>query len=173
MPELPEVEALSRNLRREAVGAVIRKAEVLLLRAIRPHSPDDFSRAVGRRIEGVTRRGKNVLIELSGGLALRAHMGMTGDLFVIPDARLRSASTRVIFLLKDGRGLVFEDARTLGCMNIHEVSDLPKVLKHLGVEPLIKTFTPELLIEMATRSKQPAKLFLMDQSRIAGIGNIY
>jgi formamidopyrimidine-DNA glycosylase len=98
---------------------------------------------------------------------------MTGNLFVVPDARLHSERVRVSFALQDGRGLVFEDTRALGVINLHRTEDLDRVLSNIGIDPLTRAFTPEWLVQAASASKQPAKLFLMDQSIIAGVGNIY
>jgi formamidopyrimidine-DNA glycosylase len=93
---------------------------------------------------------------------------MTGNLEVIPDARFRSASTRAVFEFTDGRALVFNDPRALGKLWIGE-----ERLGELGLEPLDASFTQEAFENLARRSKQPAKLFLLDQRHVAGIGNIY
>jgi formamidopyrimidine-DNA glycosylase len=173
MPELPEVEAVCRKLRREAVGAVIGEAHVLRPRMTHPQHPSEFTRTAGHTITNVERRGKNILVHLSGGVALWFHLRMSGNLFVIPDARFHSARVRAYFRLEDGRGLVFEDSRALGRMTLHADAELDLLLKDVGMEPLSKAFTVDALAEMARHSKKPAKLFLMDQTRIAGIGNIY
>jgi len=173
MPELPEVEAVCRKLRKEAVGGVIAEVEVLRLRSVHPQSPDALEQAVGRSIRAVERRGKNILLHLSGGYTLRVHLRMTGNLFVIPDARFYSARVRVNFRFRDGRGLVFEDFRALGSVTIHEQVELDKLLKKIGIEPLSTEFTVARLLEMAKKSNKPAKIFLMDQQHIAGIGNMY
>jgi formamidopyrimidine-DNA glycosylase len=173
MPELPEVEAVCRKLRKEAVGGVIAQVEVLRLRSVHPQSPETLEQAVGQSICAVERRGKNILLRLSGGYTLRVHLRMTGNLFVIPDARFYSARVRVYFRFRDGRGLVFEDFRALGSVTIHEQVELDKLLKKIGIEPLSKEFTIAKLLEMAKRSSKPAKIFLMDQQHIAGIGNMY
>jgi formamidopyrimidine-DNA glycosylase len=173
MPELPEVEAVCRKLRGDAVGAVIERVSVYRARTTHPQHPSELERAAGRRIDSVERRGKNILIHLSGGLVLRVHLRMTGDLFVVPDARLHAERVRVCFTLTDGRGLVFEDTRALGVINLHLSKDLDEILAGVGIEPLTRAFTPEWLITAARASKQPAKLFLMDQRIIAGVGNMY
>ncbi len=173
MPELPEVEAVCRKLRREAVGGVIAEVHVLRPGSVKPQRPEELDRAVGQGVVRVERRGKNILLHLSGGDFLRVHLRMTGNLFVIPDARLYSARVRVYFMLKDGRGLVFEDFRALGRVTIHAEAALDRLLKNVGIEPLTKAFTAAKLQEMAKRSKKPAKIFLMDQQHIAGIGNMY
>jgi formamidopyrimidine-DNA glycosylase len=173
VPELPEVEAVCRKLRRDAVGAPIERVIVYRARSTHPQHPSELERAAGQRIKSVERRGKNILIHLSGGFVLRVHLRMTGNLFVVPDARLHSERVRVSFALQDGRGLVFEDTRALGVINLHRTEDLDRVLSNIGIDPLTRAFTPEWLVQAASASKQPAKLFLMDQSIIAGVGNIY
>jgi formamidopyrimidine-DNA glycosylase len=173
MPELPEVEAVCRKLRRDAVGAVIEGVHVFRARTSHPQHPSELERAAGHRIDSVERRGKNILVHLSGGLVLRVHLRMTGNLFVVPNARLHSDRVRVCFSLRDGRGLVFEDTRALGVVNLHLTGELDKLLTGVGIEPLTRAFTAEWLVTAAAASKQPAKLFLMDQSNIAGVGNMY
>jgi formamidopyrimidine-DNA glycosylase len=174
MPELPEVEAVCRKLRPEIVGQRIRAAAVLRPGITRPQSPDEVAATVrGRRIEGIERRAKNILIRLSGATYIRVHLRMTGNLYVIPDVRLRPAATRVYFELDRHRALIFEDTRALGSVHVHPQPEITRILKKLGPEPLSKAFTAEWLGEAARGSKKPAKLFLMDQARIAGLGNIY
>jgi len=99
---------------------------------------------------------------------------MSGNLFVISDWRLHTSRARVVFELHDGSGLVYEDARALGKVDLVPTKKFFEQLDStLGPEPLEDTFTTELFVEMARRSRQPAKLFLMDQRRVAGLGNIY
>ncbi len=173
MPELPEVEAVCRKLRKEASGAVIAQAVVLRPGSVKPQNPADLDGAAGKSILRIERRGKNILLHLTSGLVLRVHLRMTGNLFVIPDARLLSAKVRVYFRFNDGRGLVFEDTRALGRVNFYAESELDGVLAKIGIEPLSKPFTAAKLQAMAKASRKPAKLFLMDQEHIAGIGNMY
>ena len=170
MPELPEVEAVCRKLRKEAIGATIAAAHIERRRITSPQDPAEVERRLaGRTIERVGRRGKNILIGLSGGLTARVHLRMTGDLCVIPVGRLRPASASSWFELADGRTLVFEDTRGLGTLTVHAGD----ALEGIGPEPLSRQFTAEALIRSAAGSRQPAKVFLMDQRRIAGLGNIY
>ena len=170
MPELPEVEAVCRKLRKQASGATLVAAHIDRRRITAPQDPSDVeSQLSGRTIERVDRRGKNILLSFSGGLTVRVHLRMTGNLYVIPDFRLRAARASAWFEFADGRGLLFEDARGLGTLVICDRSALEK----LGPEPLSRKFTAEALILSAAESRQPAKLFLMDQRRIAGLGNIY
>jgi formamidopyrimidine-DNA glycosylase len=173
MPELPEVEAIVRRLRPEVTGAAIARVEVMRARTVLPQKPATVTAAAGKKIEAIERCGKNIVIRLSSGAALRIHLRMTGVLRVIPDACLYTDSVRVLFTLKDGRGVVFEDRRILGTVHFHNQAEIDEKLDKLGVEPVTRGFTAKYLIEAARRSKRPIKVFLMDQKIIAGLGNIY
>ncbi len=168
MPELPEVEAICRKLRRDALGSTIVRARMLRRRSRRLER-----RAAGQRIEEIERRGKNVLLHLGDSAVIRAHLRMTGNLYVIPDVRLRPVATRAYFELEGGRAIVFDDPRALGVVELLGPRDLEALLAELGPEPLSGDFTEELFIQSAQRSRKPAKLYLMDQACIAGLGNIY
>ena len=173
MPELPEVEAICARLRLEIAGARISAVDVLRSGATRPQSPAVLELAAGRRILSVERRAKNVVLRLSGGWAIRIHLRMTGDLCVLPDIRVMPATARVVFRLGAKRGLVFDDPRALGRVHLHRTEELDRLLAALGPEPLGSGFTAACLAGIARSSRQPAKLFLLDQTRIAGLGNIY
>jgi formamidopyrimidine-DNA glycosylase len=168
MPELPEVEAVCRKLRASVVCARIRSVTVW-----RCATPEVAELSSGRKITGVERRAKHILIRLSGGNTLHVHLRMTGNLFAIPDARLHSATARAVFHLQGGAGIVYEDPRALGRIEVARTADLDASLADLGPEPLGAEFTPDAFVTLARQSQQPAKLFLMDQRRIAGLGNIY
>src|SRR4051812_27969351 len=121
MPELPEVEAVCRKLRKQAAGAKIVSARIQRLRITAPQDPAEVeARLKGRCIESIERRGKNILIVLSGGVTMRVHLRMTGNLYVIPDWRLRVVTANAWFALDDGRGLLFEDTRGLGTLTLHQ-----------------------------------------------------
>jgi formamidopyrimidine-DNA glycosylase len=197
MPELPEVETIRRQLEPELVGRRIERAEVLDERLSRPEPPSAVERAVsGRRVEAVERRGKYLLIELDGGRTLAMHLRMTGNLLlreegdgVVADLmeteplggpRLYEGSpelkyTRARFELDDGRELVFTDVRRFGQAVVLDQGDALESYfsERLGVEPLSRDLTPERLLEVAAGRTAPLKSFLLTQSAVAGIGNIY
>ena len=173
MPELPEVEAVVRRLRSDAVGARIRAVEVLRPRSTRPQPPDELRRAERQTIERVERRGKNILLWLKRGDCVRVHLRMTGKLYVVADARFRPATTRVSFTLSDGRGLLLDDLRVMGTVNYHTREEAEEKLAGIGIDPLSRAFTVLRLGEAAAVSKRPAKLFLMGQDAVSGLGNIY
>jgi formamidopyrimidine-DNA glycosylase len=190
MPELPEVETVCRQLEPELAGRRIERLEVLDERWSRPVSPAELAAAAGgRTIRGLGRRGKYLLLALDGAQTLVMHLRMTGNLVLVEGGekldpsqgrRLyegeRSTSARHLrarFRLDDGRELWFTDPRRFGEAFLIDDADLPRRFERLGVEPLSGTFTPELLGELAAGRTAPLKSFLLDQSRIAGVGNIY
>jgi formamidopyrimidine-DNA glycosylase len=197
MPELPEVETIRRQLEPELVGRRIEKASVLDERLTRPGPPGSLERAVaGRTVEEVARRGKYLLIGLEGGRTLAIHLRMTGNLLLRdPDSgatadlmkterlggpRLYESApepshVRARLALDDGRQLVFTDIRRFGqAVVLDEGDQLDDFFaERLGVEPLSAELTAELLLELAANRKAPLKSFLLTQSRVAGIGNIY
>jgi formamidopyrimidine-DNA glycosylase len=190
VPELPEVETVCRQLEPEIEGRRIERLEVLDERWSRPVAPPVVETAVsGRRIESLGRRGKYLLLRLDGGRTLVMHLRMTGNLFLVegenridPSEGMRlyegerSASERHLrarFLLDDGRELWFTDPRRFGEAAVIDDGELEARFEGLGVEPLSAEFTPEALGEGAAGRVAPLKSFLLDQSNIAGVGNIY
>jgi len=170
MPELPEVEAVVARARRAAKGRTIRKIEVLRASAVRPQTAALVARRAGnRRIENIERRGKNILIRLAGGYTIRIHLKLNGDLHT--DGV--NWSSRVIFHLSGGRQLVFDEPRALGTVNVLDEKQLAAALAGIGPEPLSREFRAEDFVEAAGKSRLAAKLFLMDQKRVAGLGNVY
>ncbi len=197
VPELPEVETIRRQLEPAVVGRRIEAARVLDERWTRPERPAVVEEAVtGRAIESVGRRGKYLILGLEGARNLVMHLRMTGNLLLRPadadgdealdlmDARfgaprLYEASTeakylRAAFALDDGSELWFTDARRFGHGVVLDGTELGAYLAaRLGIEPLTGELTAESLAVMAAGRTAPLKSFLLDQSGVAGIGNIY
>jgi formamidopyrimidine-DNA glycosylase len=190
MPELPEVETVCRQLEPELEGRRIERLEVLDARWSRPVPPAQLEAAVGgATIEGLRRRGKYLLLGLDGERTLVMHLRMTGNLVLVDGAakldpsegmRLyegeRSTSKRHLrarFALYDGRELWFTDPRRFGEAFLIADADLEARFARLGVEPLSREFTAEALGRLAAGRTAPLKSFLLDQSAIAGVGNIY
>ncbi|HEX5762842.1 MAG TPA: bifunctional DNA-formamidopyrimidine glycosylase/DNA-(apurinic or apyrimidinic site) lyase [Solirubrobacterales bacterium] len=190
MPELPEVETVCRQLEPEIEERRIKRLEVGDARWSRPTPPGELEAAVAdRTIEGLGRRGKYLLLGLDGGQTLVMHLRMTGNLVLVEDdealdpsegRRLyegeRSTSERHLrarFFLDDGRELWFTDPRRFGEAFLIDDAALGERFARLGVEPLSAEFTPEALGEIAAGRTAPLKSFLLDQSGIAGVGNIY
>src|SRR3954466_12826137 len=191
MPELPEVETVVRQLEPEVEGHRIERLEVLDPRWSRPVPPQELGGAVsGSTIERLGRRGKYILIHLNGERTLVMHLRMTGNLILREGEEMldpsegrrlyegeRSTSERHLrarFVLDDGREVWFTDPRRFGeAFLIDDVDLEARFAGKVGVEPLSPEFTPEALGAMASGRTAPLKSFLLDQSGVAGVGNIY
>ncbi len=172
MPELPEVETIVRGLARSVLGKRVACVDVRLARVTIAPPGADFKRSIaGRRIVALRRRGKYAVIELDSGRSLVVGLRMTGRLVVTPRARAHYPRAHVILRFTDGARLNFADVRTFGRMRLVEAGQAWDA--ELGVEPLSDGFTEEAFIGMLSGRMSPIKAFLLDQRRIAGIGNIY
>jgi formamidopyrimidine-DNA glycosylase len=171
LPELPEVETIARGLSRAITGKTIAAVDVRLPKvAIGNGVP--FAQALpGERIASVGRRGKFVVIELASGRSLVVHLRMTGRLIVRPAAAPAYPYTNVAIAFSDRTGLCFADVRQFCRMRL--VAPGEPWDAAVGVEPLSSAFTEEELGSMLHGRRTPIKVFLLDQRRIAGIGNIY
>ncbi len=174
MPELPEVETIRRQLEPELVGRRIESVEVLDERLTRPVSPREVERAcAGRRIEAVERRGKYLLLRLDGGRSLVMHLRMTGNL-ILGDPGEDVRYLRAVIRLEGGATLLFTDARRFGTAVALDDDDLEEYMApRAGIEPLSERLTAEEIGALAAGRRAPLKSFLLVQSGIAGIGNIY
>jgi len=190
MPELPEVETVVRQLGPEVEGHRIEQLEVLDPRWSRPLPPEELGAAVsGSTIEHLGRRGKYILMGLDGERTLVMHLRMTGNLILREGADMLDPSEgrrlyesersteerhlRARFVLDDGRELWFTDPRRFGEAFLIGDARLEVRFAKLGVEPFSPEFTAMALGEMAAGRKAPLKSFLLDQSGVAGVGNIY
>jgi formamidopyrimidine-DNA glycosylase len=172
MPELPEVETVAKALRPKLVGRKITGFRNSWPRHIdRPESSEFIDRIIGREFTGVTRRGKFLLFPLDNGDTLIIHLRMSGHLAVINPEAPVDKHTHTLFELDNGLELRFRDTRKFG--RVYLVRDVDDVLSKLGPEPLEKNFSAELLEEIIRGKRRILKPFLLDQSMIAGIGNIY
>jgi formamidopyrimidine-DNA glycosylase len=190
MPELPEVETVVRQLEPEVEGHRIERLEVLDERWSRPVSPRKLEAAIGGgTIERLGRRGKYILMGLDGERTLVMHLRMTGNLILREGEEMLDPSEgrrlyesersteerhlRARFVLDDGRELWFTDLRRFGEAFLLADDGIEERFAKLGVEPFSPEFTPKALAEMAAGRTAPLKSFLLDQSGIAGVGNIY
>lgn len=206
MPELPEVEYTARQLRASIVGATISHVHVFWERTIGHPGLATFLLEVGgRRIEGVRRRGKFLLLDLSGELFLSIHRRMTGNFLLLPpgwqiDTSLRASDAvawnrrgplfvpendiensysrelsycRICFDLSDGRRLLFTDPRKFGRIELWPCECEVEALRDLGPEPFGSIFTVEYLAGELERRRTGIKQALLDQTLVAGVGNIY
>ena len=172
MPELPEVETVARDLRGLIVGATIVGARTYWPRTLRDGTPEDFASGVaGRTIESVGRRAKEIRIDLAGDAALTIHLKMTGQLFVVPANRPEDGYIRLVLELEDGREIRFRDIRKFGRVGLY-LGEVERFAV-LGPEPLADEFTVRSFRERLRRRKGRLKPLLLDQTFVAGVGNIY
>ena len=175
MPELPEVETIRRQLAPSLEGRRLDSVRVLDPRWCDPAPPEAIEDALrGREIERVGRRGKYLILSLEDDVQLVMHLRMTGNLLLTEDAE-DPPHLRVDMSLDDGRRLLFVDVRRFGTGDVLLGSDALADYfdSRLGVEPLSPDFTADGLRALARGRKQPVKAFLLNQERIAGVGNIY
>jgi len=174
MPELPEVETIRRQLAPHLEGRTLTDVEILDPRWTRPLAPQEVADQLrGARIEHVGRSGKYLVWTLSGDRYLLMHLRMTGTLLF--DPALDPVHTRVRFELDDGHRLVYVDPRRFGTGEVLLGSSARDAYlgQRLGVEPFTSEFTAEHLHRLARGRTAPVKAFVLDQRRIAGVGNIY
>jgi formamidopyrimidine-DNA glycosylase len=175
VPELPEVETIRRQLAPHLEGRAIEHADVLDARWCAPAAPAEVAAALdGRRIERVGRRGKYLVLELGEERFLVMHLRMTGNLLLVPAGEERPY-VRVRLALDSGMDVLFSDVRRFGTGIVllgEEAVEL-YFASRLGVEPLAAEFTAGALRELARGRRAPVKSFLLNQERIAGVGNIY
>lgn len=194
MPELPEVETLVRELKSRLKNKKIEKVKILAPKILAPLSRSVFIKKIkGLTIQGVTRRAKVIIISLSNNYFLLIHLKMTGQLIFVssqgqsisgghpypPDSagneiKQSNKYTRAEFHFTDKSVLYFNDLRKFGWLKLVAEKDKNILLANHGIEPLVKKFTPAIFIEIITKyPNRKIKQSLLDQSLIAGLGNIY
>jgi formamidopyrimidine-DNA glycosylase len=188
MPELPEVEIVSRGLARAMLGRRISGVKLNRLDLRFPLPQGFAARLEGRTVEAIGRRGKYIIASLSEGESLLMHLGMSGRFTIFP--RHGKAShlgefhfeesgggihDHVVFALDDGTRIVYTDPRRFGMMDLVPAADLAshRLMKGLGVEPLGRGLTPRYLAGAFDGRIAPLKAALLDQRLVAGLGNIY
>ncbi|HRR34401.1 MAG TPA: bifunctional DNA-formamidopyrimidine glycosylase/DNA-(apurinic or apyrimidinic site) lyase [Kiritimatiellia bacterium] len=173
MPELPEVETIVRDLRAHGLqGSVIRRVAVRWPRTVAEPAPDVFCRELaGRTITAVTRRAKFIVLHLDSGSRLLLHLRMTGKLRFAKDGERPGPHDHVSIGLTDGRELIFNDTRKFGRYRLVQPGTDP--LADLGPEPLEADFTLDRFKQRLTGKTRQIKPHLLDQTTVAGLGNIY
>jgi formamidopyrimidine-DNA glycosylase len=176
VPELPETETIARDLDRAVSGATIAGVRVQRVDVLRDITAAALSRRViGARIERSYRRAKTVVILLDTNDRIVVQPRFTGALLV-DDGSLPAEALSyltVLFALRDGRTLAYRDIRRLGTLTLMSPARFAKFDAALGAEPLDPAFTPQHLSGILRESRQAVKKLLMDQRRVAGVGNIY
>jgi formamidopyrimidine-DNA glycosylase len=172
MPELPEVETFVRALRRPLLGRTFTGARNDWPRLIVTPTPAELdARIAGRRVEAIDRRGKYLVLTLSDDETLILHLKMSGHLSVVPAGEPADPHVHTVFPLDDGRELRFLDTRKFG--RVYLVRDPAEVLGPLGPEPLADDFTAEAFTRRLRARRRVLKPLLLDQTFLAGVGNIY
>lgn len=193
MPELPEVETIKNDLRSKIIGCKIISVFPLWEEIVKDIPFNIFAGQVeGREIIAVERRAKNLIIHLSGGLNLLVHLKMTGHLFVAEEGSkiskegkwLETKNTdltddpqnqfiRIVFHLDNGKILAMGDMRKFAYIKLLDDKEIADFLRSYGPEPFGPDFTLQKLTEILKSKKVAVKKVLMDQTQVAGIGNIY
>ncbi|MCT2911721.1 bifunctional DNA-formamidopyrimidine glycosylase/DNA-(apurinic or apyrimidinic site) lyase [Weissella confusa] len=176
MPEGPEVETVRRGLTRLVVGRKVLGTEVRWEKTISGMAPEEFdAELVGRTIEKVDRRGKYLLFRFSGGLTMVSHLRMEGAYYTVPAGTEPGKHDLVTFHLDEGIDLFYRDTRKFGRMNLVPDGDALQVagLAKIGPEPTEKDLSLAYMVSEFGKSRMHVKPFLLDQSHIAGLGNIY
>lgn len=179
MPELPEVETIARKLGPELTGRTIQSAELRWSRTLAMPSPRKFKEQVeGQKIKEVSRRAKYFILHLSPlrpgsgqAFSLLVHLRMSGDLLVRNSTIRPEIHDRLILKLSGGKSLAFNDTRKFG--RVWLTADPQEVLDKLGPEPLGRDFTPQWLYASLQKRHRQLKPLLLDQTFLAGLGNIY
>jgi formamidopyrimidine-DNA glycosylase len=181
MPELPEVEAVAQTLRPLVERRKIRCVHVLHAIATKPQSPSQLARlAEGQRIESVRRKGKYLWLQLARGI-ITLHFKLDGQLLWFSNAKKmfevanqKEAGVHVDVAFELDKGVLgFADGRHFGRVYVYESEDACTTLAGLGVDAISPDFTAAKFTNLLAASKRPLKEFLLDQSRVAGIGNVY
>jgi formamidopyrimidine-DNA glycosylase len=178
MPELPEVETIRRGLEREIAGKRIKSVEVRGTRSTRRHrnKKEFIARLEGAKIAGVARRGKYLVFKLDTGDRMIAHLRMSGQLVRAQARDPLPKHTHVVFTFTQGGQLRYVDPRTFGELFVgspEELVELAPELDELGFDPVDEPMSWLVFGELVLKKRQKLKTVLMDQTLIAGIGNIY
>lgn len=171
MPELPEVETIRRGLADRITGRTIQAAEWAGV-ALRKPSPLPLAGLAGRRVDGLRRHAKVMFWDLDAG-TLVSHLGMTGKWTFHADADPVEPHTHLRLRFDDGTDLRYRDARRFGWVTLHAMGDPPRDADHYGLDALDPTLTDDVLEALLRTSRAPLKAFLLDQTKVAGLGNIY
>jgi formamidopyrimidine-DNA glycosylase len=173
MPELPEVETTRRGIAPHVEGQTIIAAVVRQPR-LRWMIPESLNQTLaGLRIQSVIRRAKYLLFTTASGTLL-IHLGMSGNLRILPTCQEPGKHDHVDFIFTGGTVLRFNDPRRFGAILwTSDPAEEHLLLKDLGPEPLMPSFNGELLFELSRNRKIPVKAFIMDSHIVVGVGNIY
>jgi formamidopyrimidine-DNA glycosylase len=175
MPEMPEVETIARRLRKRIVGKRISSVQLSGFALRRPLDDDFAGKLRGRTVRKIMRRGKYLVAELEPRAFWLIHLGMSGRVLYHAGPEAGARHTHVIVRFSDSTQLEYRDPRRFGLMAVYEVPRLSQVpeIKSLGRDPLSAAFEGNWLESQLKKSRQEIKSFLLDQRKVAGLGNIY
>jgi len=174
MPELPEVETIVRELSDEISGEIISSVKIFRRNPIVQGNIEKFKRDLsGKEFIHVSRRAKYLIFHLKPKCFLISHLRMTGKFIVSNSLSSPTKHNRVWFIFRSGRILIFDDIRCFGTLEIQKKLINSKTLKKLGIEPLSEEMNPEFFLKKLSNSRREIKSVMLDQSIIAGLGNIY
>ncbi len=174
MPELPEVETVVRGLRQSVLGQVVKSVEIRAAHLAEDNPKGVFDNLASRKISEIRRRGKNILIDLDGKWTLWVHLKMTGHLYYLPSCTPPDKHDHLIIDFKDNsRHLRFNDYRKFGRVRLFKSDEImvQEGLIELGPEPL--ELSRDDFVTLLQASHRMIKPALLDQTFIAGLGNIY
>jgi formamidopyrimidine-DNA glycosylase len=172
VPELPEVETIRRGLDRELRGRRIDGVDWRPAKLRGGKSPVPLDRLEGTTVAALRRHGKFLLVDLSDRSTFLVHLGMTGKLLFAEPGDEERDHTHLVLSLDDERQLRYSDPRRFGLLKLFAPRAIPD-LGHYGVDALDPAFTPQALGGLLAGSGAPLKAFLLDQTKLAGVGNIY
>jgi formamidopyrimidine-DNA glycosylase len=175
MPEMPEVETLARKLRETVVGKCVSEVHLSGLPLRKPISETFASKLQGRTIRKISRRGKYLLAEMTPKAYWLIHLGMSGRILYHLRGNAATKHTHAIIRFSDSTELEYRDHRRFGLLAAYEVRrpGLIPEIRSLGMDPLCASFNGKWLWPLLRKSQQDIKSFLLDQRKIAGLGNIY
>lgn len=183
MPELPEVETVKEGIAPAMAGKVIEKAEVNRPDLRWPFPDNMAARLTGKRVSGLRRRSKYILVDLDSGETLLIHLGMSGRMLVsgVTIGEFHhphptpAKHDHVVFHMEGGARITFNDARRFGAMDLMPTAAQEDhwLIRDIGPEPLGNAFNEAYLIERLKGRNTPIKSALLDQRIVAGLGNIY
>lgn len=174
MPELPEVETITRQLNLKLKGKKIVALDLRLKKIIRKSLSEFNKKTIGATVKRVYRRAKLAVIELENGYSVIIHLKLTGQLLLKTKKDLPGKFTHFIFQFQDGGKLFFRDTRQFGYLDVLSKKELENLFNTYGPEPLEKSFNIKDFIKILEKKpKSKIKVLLLDQKFLAGVGNIY
>src|SRR5439155_16237353 len=175
MPELPEVETVRARLEPRLVGRRFEEVEIYDSRLTRPFDPAEVAAELGgERVAALDRRGKYLIVRFESGRVLLIHLRMTGQLLHTNGSPADDRHLRAVVRLDDGSDVIYRDMRRFGTWLLVDPGELdPYLDARVGGEPLAPAFTVRRLAETLAGRRAPIKAALLDQRRLAGVGNIY